>query len=183
MAPHPRIITVHAYTEEKVPNEDQNDKEGMSRARFLALLTAAIGGFISFVMGGLGLGYFLSPAWKKKKENWVEMGPVGSLKEGKPVKVDFVSRKVDGWMTEEGRSSAWVVKQGKDITVFSPSCTHLGCAYRWDDKKEEFQCPCHTAVFDVTGAVVTGPPPRPLDRFPVKVEAGSLYILPKEVQS
>jgi Rieske Fe-S protein len=43
--------------------------------------------------------------------------------------------------------------------------------------QEEFFCPCHNGVFDKDGNVVSGPPPRPLDRFEVKVEDDQLFIL------
>jgi Rieske Fe-S protein len=32
-------------------------------------------------------------------------------------------------------------------------------------------------VFDKDGQVISGPPPRPLDRYEAKVEDGQLYIL------
>jgi menaquinol-cytochrome c reductase iron-sulfur subunit len=139
-----------------------------------------LGGAIAFAMGGFGLTYFLSPAWKKRQDGWVELGPLAEIPTGKPMKLDYILRKQDGWVTVEGRNSVWVSREGDDITVFSPNCTHLGCAYRWDDAKQSFMCPCHTGVFSRKGDVVSGPPPRPLDRFLTKVEGGSLFILPKE---
>jgi Rieske Fe-S protein len=39
-----------------------------------------------------------------------------------------------------------------------------------------FYCPCHNGVFAKDGTVVSGPPPRPLDRFEVKIEDGILYV-------
>lgn len=146
--------------------------------------------FLHYSIGGLGLlmgasllvpalTYFLSPAWKKKEEDWVFLGEAGKMPLGKPAKVEFVQRRKDGWMTIEEKKSAWVVsKDGKTFSVFDPHCTHLGCPYRWDDVKQEFLCPCHNAVFSMEGEVVSGPPPRPLDRYDVKVEAGKLWALP-----
>ena len=31
--------------------------------------------------------------------------------------------------------------------AFGPQCTHLGCAYHWEEGKNEFLCPCHTSLF------------------------------------
>jgi Rieske Fe-S protein len=60
--------------------------------------------------------------------------------------------------------------------VYNGRCTHLGCNYSLDAEKKVFRCPCHTGFFDLkTGAVLGGPPPRPLDTLPVKVEDGVLY--------
>lgn len=56
-------------------------------------------------------------------------------------------------------------------------CTHLGCHVRWIADKNKFFCPCHNGVFDKYGNVVSGPPPRPLDRYEVKARDAQLYIL------
>src|SRR2546427_8826013 len=54
-------------------------------------------------------------------------------------------------------------------TLFRSSgeCTHLGCNFDWSPEEKLFACPCHGGRFDRTGRNVAGPPPRPLDRFPV----------------
>jgi Rieske Fe-S protein len=55
-------------------------------------------------------------------------------------------------------------------------CTHLSCRVRWVAERGQFFCPCHNGVFDKEGLVVSGPPPRPLDRYEVKVEGDQLFI-------
>ena len=64
------------------------------------------------------------------------------------------------------------------MVAYGPQCTHLGCAYHWDESRNHFLCPCHTSVFSVDGAVVSGPAPRPLDRYETKVENGKLLLGP-----
>ena len=157
----------------------KTDGEGMGRRSFLGWLAAGLGGVIALVLGSTGLGYFVSPAFKKDEEDWVDVGAAKEIRPGSPVKVDFVARKRDAWAVTEKRSSAWVATaDGKSFTVFDPRCTHLGCPYRWDQAKEQFLCPCHAGVFDSGGAVVAGPPPRPLDRYDAKVVNGRLMIQP-----
>jgi menaquinol-cytochrome c reductase iron-sulfur subunit len=151
----------------------------MGRRTFLGWAAAGLGGVIALVLGSTGLSYFISPAFKKDEEDWVDVGGAKDIRPGGPVKVDFVARKRDAWAMTEKRSSAWIsTSDGKDFTVFDPRCTHLGCPYRWDQAKEQFLCPCHAAVFDATGAVVSGPPPRPLDQYAAKVVNGRLMIQP-----
>jgi menaquinol-cytochrome c reductase iron-sulfur subunit len=145
----------------------------------LGAAAAGLGGVIAAVLGATGLSYFVSPAFKKEEEDWVDLGKAADVKGGSPVKVDFVARKRDAWAVTEKRSSAWVLAaEGGDYTVFDPRCTHLGCPFRWDQQKEQFLCPCHAGVFAKDGKVVSGPPPRPLDQFPVKVVDGRLLIQP-----
>ena len=40
------------------------------------------------------------------------------------------------------------------VTAFGPQCTHLGCAYHWEQGKKQFLCPCHTSVFSIDGKVI-----------------------------
>ncbi|MBI3013126.1 MAG: ubiquinol-cytochrome c reductase iron-sulfur subunit [Elusimicrobia bacterium] len=153
----------------------------ITRRSFLSRAIVGIGGLIGAVFTGIGGGYFLSPLWHKKKESWVDLGLVKDFREGVPVKVDFTVRKRDAWSTIESRSSAWIVTANlKEFIAFDPKCTHLGCPYRWSDDKKQFLCPCHTATFGIDGKVVSGPPPRPLDRYPTKVVGGHLLILPQK---
>jgi menaquinol-cytochrome c reductase iron-sulfur subunit len=102
---------------------------------------------------------------------------VDSIPVGVPTRVEYVKRTRDAWRRVTGRFAAWVLtKDGEDFVVYGPDCTHLGCAYRWDEPKQLFLCPCHAGVFDIDGNVVSGPPPRPLDRFDVRVVNGQIEI-------
>ncbi|MBI4422841.1 MAG: ubiquinol-cytochrome c reductase iron-sulfur subunit [Elusimicrobia bacterium] len=151
----------------------------ITRRSFLGWAIGALGAAIAAVLGASGLGYFVSPAFTKREEDWVDVGPAKGFAANVPAKVDFVERKRDAWATVEKRSSAWVLTpNGQDFIAFDPRCTHLGCPYRFDEQTKKFLCPCHTAVFDVDGRVVSGPPPRPLDRYGVKVVGGRLLVRP-----
>jgi nitrite reductase/ring-hydroxylating ferredoxin subunit len=78
--------------------------------------------------------------------------------------------RIDGWRILSEKSTAWAVKlDNGEVIAFAPQCTHLGCAYHWDDPKKQFLCPCHSSVFSIDGKVISGPAPRPLDRY----DAGS----------
>lgn len=151
----------------------------MSRRDFLKKSVFVLGGLIAAGLAIPVTTYFLSPIWKKSESEWVEIGDVKDIPVGEPVKIDFVQRRKDGWITVEGRASVWAVTaDGKNFTVFDPLCTHLGCPYRWDSAKKQFMCPCHNGVFAISGEVLAGPPPRPLDQFASKIEKGKLLILP-----
>jgi cytochrome b6-f complex iron-sulfur subunit len=55
--------------------------------------------------------------------------------------------------------------------ALSTRCTHLSCTVTWNEQRQRFICPCHGSEFQRDGAVLNPPAPRPLDRFPVTVEA------------
>ena len=91
----------------------------------------------------------------------------------------FRRTRADGWKITSEKATAWVVKiSDKEIVAFSPWCTHLGCAYHWDAQKREFLCPCHSSVFGMDGKVISGPAPRPLDRYEVKLENTRVWLGP-----
>ena len=52
----------------------------------------------------------------------------------------------------------------------------LSCRVYWDEETGEYACPCHAAFFDQYGAVKSGPPPRPLDQYEIKIEDNQLFI-------
>ncbi len=70
-----------------------------------------------------------------------------------------------------------VVRDAKGYKAFSASCTHLGCLVQWDSSRGEFLCPCHAAVFDKEGAVVSGPPPAPMPKYKVKEVGDRVYVV------
>ena len=128
--------------------------------------------------------YLLLPARIRRKNEWVEAGDVSQLMPQTPVEVTFRRNRVDGWRVISEKSTAWVVKfPNSEVVAFAPQCTHLGCAYHWDQNKTEFICPCHNSVFSVDGKVQSGPAPRPLDRFQTKVEGNKLLLGPLQQSS
>lgn len=148
-----------------------------SRRSFLQIATACIGGLVSFAAGIPLIGFAISPAWKKGESQWVDVGFVDSLKNSRFKKVNYTFTAKDGWVKATKKRSVYVTDMGNDEwSVFSRTCSHLGCLVRWDESKESFLCPCHGAVFDKNGAVVAGPPPEPLQKLEVKVENGLLYV-------
>lgn len=123
--------------------------------------------------------YLFLPPKTRKQESWVEAGDLSQLQPGAPEEMTFRRIHIDGWKIYSEKGTAWVVKtaDGK-VLAFSPICTHLGCAYHWDAGKGEFLCPCHGSEFSIDGAVISGPAPRPLDRFEIKVENARLWLGP-----
>ena len=74
--------------------------------------------------------------------------------------------------------NTWLVKQDDgSVVVYDPRCTHQACAYAWTPGQDRFDCFCHQAAFSKDGAVLFGPPPSPLRRFPTRASAsGGLEV-------
>ncbi len=144
-------------------------------ARFFWAATSLVGVGLSVPV----VGYFLGPILKAARPADVKLGRVNDFPIGAPQRVEVTLFRVSGWVTEQTREIAWVLRKSDGIVVFDPHCTHLGCAYHWSVDAKQFQCPCHDGRFDIDGCVVGGPPPRPLDTYPSKVRDGVLYALTK----
>jgi menaquinol-cytochrome c reductase iron-sulfur subunit len=148
-------------------------------------------GFINGVMGLIGLAlaapaaiYLLFPPKPRKEAQWVRTADLSTIPAGAPTEIAFERQRVDGWKVTTEKATAWVVKGPyNEVVAFTPTCTHLGCAYHWDDPSHTFICPCHTSVFSIDGKVLGGPAPRPLDRYMTKIEAGQLEIGPVAPQA
>ncbi|WP_447974722.1 QcrA and Rieske domain-containing protein [Nitrospira sp. Kam-Ns4a] len=156
----------------------------LERRRFAAGLTAAIMAVIGAVVGIPLAGYTIWPALKKRSEVWLDAGAAADLVPGQPRELKVFQTITDGWSKTTLPKSVWAVKQASgEVVVYSGLCTHLGCGVRWNPRQRQFQCPCHTGVFAPDGSVLSGPPPRPLDRLPAKVERGRLLVVYKEFKA
>lgn len=149
----------------------------MARRSFFERATQFLGALIA---GGLGLPaliYLLKPANTVPPGGFVDAADLTALKPRIPEEVAFQRIRKDGWKLITEKSTAWVVKLSEsEVVAYSPQCTHLGCAYHFEETKGEFVCPCHATNFSIDGRVLAGPAPRPLDRFPVKVQGSRLLI-------
>jgi menaquinol-cytochrome c reductase iron-sulfur subunit len=140
-------------------------------------LQAIMGVFLAGVAGV----YLFFPPKEKNEREWVDAGDLAKLPLNSPEEVSFQRRRVDGWKITSEKATAWVVKHSDaQVVAFAPQCTHLGCAYHWDQANHNFLCPCHTSTFSIDGKVLEGPAPRPLDRYAVKIDGAKLQIGPLE---
>jgi Rieske Fe-S protein len=156
-----------------------SDEQQVSRRGFLAIATSAIGGLIGAALAIPAIAYIVGPALQRtEKGEWVRLGLTSKIELGTPTLFKTVIQRQSGWIVNENELSAYVLTEnGREFIAMSNICTHLGCRVRWIGDQQQFFCPCHNAVFDKDGEVVSGPPPRSLDRYEVKVEDDQLFIL------
>jgi nitrite reductase/ring-hydroxylating ferredoxin subunit len=76
-----------------------------------------------------------------------------------------------------GRDIA-LAKSGGAVYAFDDTCTHAGCSLSEGELSgTTITCPCHGGVFDITtGEVVEGPPPEPIETYPISVSEGEISI-------
>lgn len=155
----------------------KESKEKMSRRDFMSAAIAGIGGIIGAAIGIPAIAYIIGPAQKTESGDWIQLGAISKVEMDTPTLFKTIIENQTGWVKEEEEFSAYVLtSNGRDFTVMSNVCTHLGCRVRWIDDQNIFACPCHNGKFSQDGNVLDGPPPRPLDRFEGMVENGILYV-------
>lgn len=155
-----------------------------TRRRFFGWVISAVSGVIGAGLAIPLVGYVVSPAFKRRAKPWVEVGALSELAVAQPKQLEYIQAIQDGWMTTKIHKAVWAVKHSEsDITVFSPICPHLGCGFHWDGAEQKFKCPCHGSVYDLSGKVLAGPAPRPLDVLPARLEDGRLLVIYKEFKA
>jgi menaquinol-cytochrome c reductase iron-sulfur subunit len=150
----------------------------MDRRRALALFVnstvALIGGGLSAVLGA----FALRPSRPTQSDRWIRAGAMTDLRPNVPVPRVLVVSQQDGWYRARARQTVFLVWDGdQSVHALSATCTHLGCQVHWDSETTKFRCPCHGGVFDTQGNVVSGPPPRALDRVEARIDAAGADVL------
>src|SRR5579884_1794123 len=150
-----------------------------TRRKFYMTLIYGIHTIIGLMLAIPAIAYLFFPPRTKKAAQWVDAADLAQIPVNSPQEVSFTVNRIDGWKVNSVKTTAWVVKTADDRAVaFAPQCTHLGCAYHWDEVNKDFLCPCHTSTFAIDGRVTSGPAPRPLERYAVKIEGTKLLLGP-----
>jgi len=139
-------------------------------------------------VGSIGMGallsvpvlrYILYPLYAKASgTEWSDVGSVADFTVGtEPVRKTITFAQRDGWREVVSAQSVYVNRTGDDnFEVLSAICPHLGCSVSWQKGQDEFVCPCHGGRFAPDGKHISGPPPRSMDRLPMRVNNGKLQV-------
>ena len=158
--------------------ENDTERNEVGRRTFLGYVTVALGGFIGVLIGIPSIGSAVLPALRARRSApLTSAGPPAQFPIGRPTAATVTVVQRDGWVESRDDRGVWVVRRGESqFTVYNGRCTHLGCAYNWNQTAQEFQCPCHGGRYNLDGVVLGGPPPRPLDTLEWRVEQGALQV-------
>jgi menaquinol-cytochrome c reductase iron-sulfur subunit len=161
--------------------------ETITRRRFMTGTAHGAGAVAAASFALPALGFALGPIFKRNTEHWEVVGTIDQFNEDNYVPVVITLVPAIG---EAGKSTAYIRKKNPTIDTdiydrdtsyiaISDRCAHLGCPVRWVDASERFICPCHGGVYDLLGRRVSGPPPRPLDRFYTRVNGENVELGPR----
>jgi succinate dehydrogenase / fumarate reductase, iron-sulfur subunit len=149
----------------------------VDRRSFLRKVGVGVMGLGSaLALGGVLATTTVGPTLAVTPKQWIPVGELKDFPDGDittlPLKYEIKS----GIYTQPVTMPVLVSRQGDEIICFKASCTHLGCIVHWDALSGRFRCACHGGAFDRKGNVIAGPPPRPLERYSFRVDAGMLYV-------
>jgi menaquinol-cytochrome c reductase iron-sulfur subunit len=154
----------------------------VTRRSFLSAVIAGIAGIVATLLGFPAARFLMGrAAAATDADGWVRMAAADSIVPGRPTLVTATVEKQQGWVDAQTQVAAYLkTEDGIHFEALSNVCTHLGCRVTLEDDlvgvNPGFFCPCHDGLFDIEGAVVSGPAPAPLERFEVKVDEGELYV-------
>lgn len=148
------------------------DAEKLSRRAFAERLVQVLLALVALAAAGVSALFIYPARDRKKRLVFVDIGETADL----PAR--GVSERVIAYKQDDQpiRSRIFLVRSDDELYGLSAVCTHLGCLVSWHRSRERFLCPCHRGQYDVYGRVLSGPPPAPLSRLPVKVEGDHIYV-------
>jgi Rieske Fe-S protein len=63
-----------------------------------------------------------------------------------------------------------------EYQAMSATCTHLSCTVQYRKDDQQVWCACHNGMYDLNGRNISGPPPRPLEKFQVHIQGEDIHV-------
>jgi menaquinol-cytochrome c reductase iron-sulfur subunit len=151
--------------------------ETVTRRRAMTIAAQAAGAVAAAAVVLPAVGFALGPAFERRPGTWQPLGPLSDIPHG-----TYATRVVTETpgIGEAGKTTVFVRRRDpavdtepadrfNQILAITSRCAHVGCPVSFKDAAHVFVCPCHGGVYDFRGRRISGPPPRPLDRFYTRI--------------
>ena len=140
-------------------------------------ISLGLGGLAAFAVTVPVLGALLAPLLGKEDQEWVTVGADKDFGPGTVTLVTFQNPDSKAYAGITANTASWLRKDlNNNFIAFAVNCSHLGCPVRWEKDARLFMCPCHGGVYYHDGSVASGPPPRALSQYKVRVYKGNVQI-------
>jgi len=142
-----------------------NDERYVTRRQFTKFLTLA------------SLGMFVGNLWIVVKSRFAKEPNFSSLEVAEIGEIPVQGVKLFSYPTALDHC-IMVRTSAEEYVAYSQKCTHLSCAVYYSAKNDRLECPCHQGFFSVKdGAVLQGPPPRPLPQVSLERQGTKLIAV------
>ncbi|WP_290664881.1 Rieske (2Fe-2S) protein [Ignavibacterium sp.] len=132
--------------------------------------------FLNYILSISGLGFIVSVLYpiiaylKPPRQSEVEVSNVLACKLSELEKESYK-------IIRFGNKPVILIRTVEDkLVAFSATCTHLDCTVQYRKDFGTIWCACHNGKYDLTGRNISGPPPKPLDKYKVILKCEDIYI-------
>lgn len=128
---------------------------------------------------------FLNLSWKVLAAGLVVEAGLGSFDMLRPrpsrgfggvVDAGEVASFEEGTVTYSLSGRFYISRFDGSLMALYQKCPHLGCRVPFCEPSQLFECPCHGSMYNVKGEYLDGPAPRGMDRFPLEVRDGRVFV-------
>ena len=142
-----------------------SDSQRMGRRSFVDIVLGGgvLGSLVSFLYPVLR--FVMPPAVSEAMDQSVVAAKVGELapNTGKTFKFGR-------------RPGLLVCTPSGELRAFDGICTHLNCTVQYRADFGHIWCACHNGHYDTSGRNISGPPPRPLERYTVSIRGDDIVV-------
>jgi Rieske Fe-S protein len=139
-----------------------------SRRTFIgSILTIGLSGFAGSILYPI-FRYLVPPKQREIEVTNVSAGKLKDMENDSYKIVRFGNKPVILIRTDKG-----------ELKALSAQCTHLDCTVQYKKSEGVIWCACHNGKYDLNGRNISGPPPRPLDPYLVKLKGEEIFISKK----
>ena len=132
--------------------------------------------FLNYILGGGFLAFFTSAIYPVLRYIMPPQGSetaVSTVVAAKKGEVPENSSKIFKFGDKPG---LLVNTSRGELLAFNAVCPHLNCTVQYDPQANLIWCPCHSGRFDLTGKVISGPPPRALEKYTVNLRGEDIVV-------
>jgi cytochrome b6-f complex iron-sulfur subunit len=146
-------------------NNEVNKIEKKDRRDFLKFfLSTGLAGFAAITIYPI-LSFLNPPKQTEVEVTSVIAGKVGDFKPG------------DSKIIRFGNKPVIIIRMDdNNFRALSATCTHLDCTVQYKKDEKIIWCACHNGKYDLYGKNVSGPPPKPLDKFNIAIKNDELIV-------
>jgi Rieske Fe-S protein len=69
-----------------------------------------------------------------------------------------------------------VMSESGELSALAATCTHLDCTVQHRPDLGIVWCACHNGRYDLNGGNISGPPPRPLEKYVINEVGDDIFV-------
>ena len=115
------------------------------------------------------LGVAIGPAFLEScsKSSSSPQGPTVDFTIDLSASANAALNNIGGSVYSNGVVVARISSADLGFIALAQACTHEGCTIAFNAGSQTFVCPCHGGTFDMSGNVISGPPPNPVTKYAI----------------